>query len=208
MKNLPLKIHVVGVTVALLCLLLGCDQSGRQPTAVKKEKPIPKQRFHLPKTYPKGVARIRELFDAANGEGNLPEPISYQVLEILHGTGAAAHSHFHLLKDSKEQNFDDDGHVKMGEKTHEITVEWSSELSDLAKWLPKIAVGGDMNEQNWLKVRDLSATLSSELETAFKDANDELSKRESLKQRGESIAKIIEQLETLLPNAANTEAAE
>ena len=207
MKNLPLKILVVGVAVTLSTVLLGCEQSGSQQTAVKKDKPIPKQRFHLPKAYPKGVARIRELFDAVNGEGELPEPISYQVLEIMHGTGAAAHSHYHLLKDSKDQTFEDDGHVTMGEKTHKITVDWSSELSDLAKWLPKIAVGGDMNEQNWLKVKDLSEKLSSELETAFKDANDEQSKRESLKLRGESIAKIIEQLETLLPNAANTEAA-
>lgn len=205
MNNLLLKRFAAAMPALLFTILCGCETSTSQQAESKTEKSIPKQRFHLPKTYPKGVQRIRELFDVVSGDGELPEPISYQVLEIMHGTGAAAHSHYHLLEGSTktDQVFEDDGHETTGEKTHTIVVDWSSELTDLAQWLPKIAVGGDMNEENWLKVRDLSASLSTELETMLRDTNDAKSKRDSLKEHEKTIAEKIVKLENLIPKPTN-----
>jgi hypothetical protein len=207
MNNASIKLSAA-VSILLLNILCGCNESSSQQAEKATEKPIPKQRFHLPKAYPKGVERIRELFDSVSGDGELPEPITYQVLEIMHGTGAAAHSHYHLLKGSGDQEFEDDGHETVGEKTHTVVVDWSSELTDLARWLPKIAVGGDMDEQTWIKVQDLSASLSGELESAFKGAGNAAAKREAVRQRAESIAGTIEQLEYLVPGPVAPPTAE
>ena len=199
MQNLSITIRAASISTLLLVILLGCSKPPTPGAGNQVKKSIPKQRFHLPKTYPKGIARVRELFDVVNADGDLPEPITYQVLEIIHGTGAAAHSHFHLLEESTNVEMDDHGHETTGKNTHTVVVDWSTELSDLAKRMPKIAVGGDMDEQTWLKVKDLSATLLTEFTSLFENSTDDQSKRDALRTKSESINQLITELETLIP---------
>lgn len=203
MTNFLFHFRAFSFSALLIALVCGCGTTETPSAESTVAKPVPKQRFHLPKTYPKGVARIRELFDVVSGEGELPEPISYQVREIIHGTGAAAHSHFHLLENTnnEDQVFDDDGHETTGEKTHTIVVDWSTELSDLALRLPKIAVGGDIDEQTWVKVRDLSSTLSEEFEALSSHSTDE-TRRDSIRKKSKVLEQLIVKLESYLTQPA------
>ena len=190
----------------LLILTIGCNESSKK--SEPEVKSIPKLTLHLPDTYSEGIERIRKLFDSAIANEELPGPICYQVLEVVHGKGMAAHSHYYRFEETDKQSIDNHGHETTDEFIHSVEVDLFTELADLAKWLPNIAIDGDMDEATWLKVKKVSSSLSDELDEKFKSNTDAESRRHALRKHSESLSNLIVQLEDLEPNTAKTPESE
>lgn len=102
------------------------------------KKSLPYFSFHKPKEVKVAVGRIRELHDAITGSDPLPEPIFYQVKEVVHGSGASGHSHYYLHDPEKNEEgesepHDEDGHVTTAENIHDVTIEPLAELKDILR---------------------------------------------------------------------------
>ena len=199
-------LSLVTISVALLVtccfvLSLGCGpQPGNAASAKKTEMAdakggLPNNRFHRPKQLGPAVARLRELHEAIVAEGPLPEPIKVKVIELIHGSGPSAHSHYHLADDKDHGTHHEEGEK---EKVHEYTVDAISELNDIVGWLPRIAGSSDLNENEWNGLKKLSDEFSAELETAFGDSEDVESKRSAYQSVSEAAASNIESIEELV----------
>jgi len=200
--NVPKKIAFVAtLLVAILVSSVGCETG-----STNQKKKLPKLNLHLPKTADEATSRMRELFDQAVADAPLPQPISYEVKEVIHGTGAAAHSHFYLHEPGvEEEAHDDHGHETTGEEIHTVEVPLFTELKDLAKMLPNIAIVGKMDEKPWLELKGLSKDLGTELDSAFKGKSTDQEKREGFKASSEKISGLIEKLETIVKTESSKE---
>ena len=170
---------------------LSCDKPTVETTASNAEsvRPLPASaiRFHKPKELKTAVSRMRELHDAITSSEPLPEPIEYQIKEVVHGTGASGHSHYYLRdheSSSSEPEHDetedhDHDHETSDEKIHDVKVDAFVELKDLAKWLPKIASDSNMAESEWSKVNDISKQMTPMLSEIVKQSTDNDKRRAS-----------------------------
>jgi len=193
--------------------LIGCagpssETSSNDGAQSAKKSSLPYFSFHQPKEIKVAVERIRELHDAITGSDPLPEPIFYQVKEVVHGSGPSEHSHyyFHDPKTAEKDEatpaetdpVDEDGHVTTGENIHDVTVEPLAELKDLMRWLPKIASNGDMPESEWVKVNQISKELAPKLREILKQSNDSQKRRSGYREAAASWESQISTLEELV----------
>lgn len=167
------------------------------------KKSLPYFSFHKPKEVKVAVGRIRELHDAITGSDPLPEPIFYQVKEVVHGSGASGHSHYYLHDPEKNEEgesepHDEDGHVTTAENIHDVTIEPLAELKDILRWLPKIASNSDMPESDWEKVSQISKEMSPQLIEMVKQSSDSEKCRASYREASDSMANKISVLEELV----------
>jgi len=140
------KSHLI-VTAALVCMIslmfIGCDSAGTSASnsGQAKKKSARTFTFHKPAQYKTAISRIRELHDAINGSDPLPDPIEYQVQEIVHGTGPGAHSHFYIYDptETEEPDFGEEGeHETTDKRIIDVKVDPIVELKDVVRWLPKM----------------------------------------------------------------------
>ena len=170
------------VATALVCMMslisIGCDSgiaSTSNDSGQVKKKRTRSFTFHKPREFNTAIARIRELHDVISGSDALPDPIGYQVKEVIHGSGVNAHSHFFLYDpaETKEHDFgEEEDHETTGEKIIDVKVVPFVELYDIARWLPKIASGGDMPESDWVQVNEISKELTPALDAILASATE------------------------------------
>jgi len=193
------RIAAVFAIILTSCLALGsgCDSGSASQTAPKDGQAkggLPNFQFHQPKKLEVALTRIRELHDAMLAEAPLPDPSVFKVVELIHGTGSAAHSHYHLADESY------DGHREEDEKqkVHDYKVDAVQELTDLIGWLPRIAGKSDLSEKDWDRLRDISRAFDDKLETAFAEAKDADEKREAYKSVSDEASGYVDSIEKLV----------
>lgn len=206
MKDIQRSANIVSVAtlfvLAGLIALTGCNTS-ESGQAAKTPKRKLKFKFHKPKSLPKAVERMRELHSAVVSEDAMPDPITYEVEEEVHGTGSAGHSHYHLVLADEEESDDDkqsdsDGHETTATKIHHVEVDSFTELTDIARWLPAIAADGEMEEATWNQVKSSAEQFSEQLDDSIGEVSDVEAKRGAYKNDAKKFADVIAQLETLV----------
>ena len=189
-----------------MLLTLGCLSSNVPEANSAKAGSLPKLNFHRPKTLQVAVQRLRFIHDAVVSKQPLPDPLEFDVLEVIHGTGASAHSHYYLAGAEQE----DDGHAGMDaeEKHHLLKVDVFTEFQDIINWLPKIAAAtNEIDEQTWKAVKNMAAELANESRELGKSADVEVT-RQAFRDRSESINEWIKELETELAKTSSTQVEE
>lgn len=193
-----LKLKLVVPILVILCgSLAGCGESGKSEVtggdSVQVE--LPKQTFHRPENFTLAVARLSEIVLALRSDFALPAPKKFKVLEVIHGTGSSAHSHYYL---ADSEHHDDHGHedLESSEKLHDIEVDVYTELNDIVRWLPKIAGDGDMDKETWDQVNQLSKAFQDHLESVC-DAKEGDELRDAIRSEAETIGEWIETLKKL-----------
>ncbi len=130
---------------------------------------LPKLSLHRPSTCGGTLLRMKELVETITADSALPQPLKYKVREVIHGTGAAAHSHYYRISDDGLQidKEHDDEHeheqIESSEKIHEVEVGPYTEMLDLARWLPRAAADADINEKTWNKIKATSLEIAESL---------------------------------------------
>jgi len=190
--------HVAWLAVMLAITplaFIGCQGPTSDNADTVKALPASAMRFHKPKELKDAINRMRQLHDAIVSSEALPEPIQYQVKEVIHGTGASGHSHYYLHdSDSDDKRESDHGHETVGEIVHDVSIDAFVELKDLAKWLPKIASDSNMGESKWSKVNEVSKQLTPTLTEVVERSSEAGERRASY---GKQAATISGQLLTL-----------
>ena len=207
---------LVAFCVASLVLYAGCENASVSETATKKAPP--KLSFHKPRSFRLAVERIREIHDSLVADGEMPQPISYTVVEVSHAhAGGKSHVHYHLVESEHEDCECEDGHdhghdhghdkdpfqneaePKPGQ--HTVVIDAFTELRDVARWLPAIASDSDMPADQWKQVESIAANLTDRLEKV--SGTDASSQRTQYKSKQEEISAEVSKLEAFLkPNAA------
>ncbi len=164
------------ITIVAVGLVAGCTNSDSGNTASVEKHKLPKMTFHRPEGLQNAIDRMQSIHGALIGTGELPQPTSYEVVEVIHGEGAAAHSHYYLASEYKEGMDHHDDHAEMKEsiERHQVVVDARTELNDIAGWLPEIAVLTNLDEPDWNALKDTSKSIQS----LFKGISDDSSESE------------------------------
>ncbi|MEM7456545.1 MAG: hypothetical protein AAF456_19525 [Planctomycetota bacterium] len=190
--------HVVFGVLAIAIVVLpaaGCNTDSSQQDNGQESSSLPKQSFHKPDGFAAAVDRLKEIAAAVQSDDELPPPIQFKIREVIHGSGAGAHSHFYL---ADEEQRDDHGHTheESSEKLHDLEVDVFTELKDIVKWLPEIAGDGDMEESAWNQVNEISTSFGELLENAV-DGKSEDQLRDAINSEEQSINEFIDRLSSL-----------
>ena len=243
------QIAALGFICALVLGSFGCGSSDSEAINESSKKKLPKLKFHRPKTILAAANRLDELSKALQSDDPIPAPIKFTVIEVIHGKGVGAHSHYHLStasspsgsddheeegheeegheeegheeegheeegheedgheEEGHEEDDHDDGHIQTGELTHEVEIDAFTELSDVIRWVPKIAASEGLGESDWMtvnkKVGELKGTFLSELEKAKEDST----KRQVFKKHANGIEQLIQIIRPLSKKQANAESS-
>lgn len=195
--------YVLAFACCLACFSVGCsqDESAESSTADLSDsasgtKGLPKLNLHRPKTCADAVVRLKSLVKDIAGDGPFPEPLKLRVREVIHGTGAAAHSHYYLVDENGQQEEEEeDGHEHMesSEKFHDVEVPAYTETVDLAQWLPHLAADADINEATWNDIRSISKEIVNAMRSIEEKSSEEekrMAFRENLSQFDGWISKL------------------
>lgn len=200
-KSKPERLEVVAIGMSLLAvsLLLGCTPTKESggPTDSK----LPKLYLHCPSKYPACIERLRELFNSVVKEGNLPAAKEIEVLEVIHGTGAAAHSHYYLANQEKDDHYLEE--ESSDEKIHVLSIDVFTEIRDIAWTLPKVATNSDMEEADWLVVKEASEGLVAIMEQINSGEAKEDQRRVEFKRNQAEIDRFLQQLEKRVEASGN-----
>lgn len=185
--------------ILALASITGCNPpSGAEGDAAGKSK-LPKMKFHRPKTAALAAKRLRELHEALASEGELPKPIEFSMVEVIHGEGSGAHSHYYL--ESKwDPDAEDEHHGEMKEtiKKHQIKVDPFTEFTDIVAWTPNIAAAAELSEEQWNEISQICEAMGKTLETGMKSGASNAEKREAYKKNATEFAGFIAKLESLV----------
>jgi hypothetical protein len=101
--------------------------------------------------------------------------------------------------DDQEHDFGEEEHHETTDQIIiDVKVDAFKELSDVVRWLPKIASNGDMNESDWVQVNEISKELSPELLTILETQKDDEQRRTSYREKADSFELQISKLEKLV----------
>lgn len=197
---------------------LGCGNSDQEKqTAKQSERKLPKLKFHRPKTLKAAAQRLAEIRTALQASDQIPAPTKFTVIELIHGTGASAHSHYNLAKPSSSTNpsddedhsaHEDDHHEDMesSEVIHEIEIDVFTEFTDVLGWLPKIAAAAEVDESNWLKVNKSSKALQLTLSDDLTAASSDSEKREAFLKHSDEVNSLVQLLDSIVADQAKAAA--
>lgn len=174
----------VFVLSVVIPFLSGCNQTSEVKPQTERVKKLPKMQFHRPDSFPLAVERLIEIHPIIISDSPLPEPKKFQVVEVIHGSGAGAHSHYHLATHpSDHSHAHSDGHAveESNEKNHEVQVDVITEMTDIIKWLPKIAGETDMDKDLWNSVKTESESMQTQLSGALSQATRQPEQRELIR---------------------------
>ncbi len=181
--------------LVIVSAINGCQQHKESKT----ESKVPKLRFHCPKTYPAAVKRIREIHEILISQKQLPEPTSYEVVEFTHGEGAAAHSHYLLaseFKDNADPDHSHDSDSIRDLKRHMVKVDIFTELNDIVRWIPDVAADSDMSKQSWNTVNRTSEELGKILDPIISEDASPAEMRTSYREHAKSSDQLIREFES------------
>lgn len=197
--------------IAMCGLLAGCDVGMREASSPQNNPSLshseahPKLSFHKPKNFVSAVGRLREIHESLVADGEFPEPVSFQYVEVIHGEGPSGHSHFYTAEsydanhDSHHDQYPGENHEHEEDETvkyHSTTVNVRTELTDVVAWLPEIAAESDFNEADWNSVKTISEQLKEFLE-AIDSSSPDASFRDAWKLKSEDIRALLGELEML-----------
>ena len=194
------------LTISLLfvaVLLVGCSAEPRQANSNQGDSSS-RPKLYKPKTFPVAIQRLKQIHESLMAEGEFPAPVTIEYVEVLHGQGASAHSHFYLAADfeANENGEGHDGHAGRHKeddervKHHSMEVGLRTELVDIITWLPKIAAKSNLNESNWNSVNSISSRLAKIIDEVGVDVSDD-SFRESWKSKSDEIQPMLNELQTI-----------
>lgn len=167
------------LVVCLILLMAGCQgdsTSGREGQAPKSNAEL--FSLHRPKTLAAAVDRLIEMHESiVSGQVDLPAPREIEYVEVIHGEGAAGHSHYFLASEFEQNDgkvVHDDHHEDMKETIERRTfeVDFYLELTDLANWLPYVGAELDLGESQWNTVNATSKTLKGIFKEIGSNADD------------------------------------
>lgn len=194
------------VVFTLSCAALalpGCSNPAATGPEGDSAKPkLPKMKFHRPKTAELAVKRLRELHTAIDSDLDMPQPTSFSVLEIIHGEGKSAHSHFYL--ESRYKPEDEDHHhegMKTSKKVHQVQIDALTEMKDIVSWLPNIAAGANLAEAKWNEVNSESKSMEDLFEKQITPAGSLDLKRQAYRKNAKTIQDCIARLETAIESS-------
>ena len=200
---------IVVVLLGMSCLFAwGCDQSNPEADSGPKGK----MAFHKPADFTLAVTRLRELHDQLVSEAELPEPISYTVVEVSHRHGEGkSHVHYHLADENLDHGHGDhsDGHDINGHEheesteapvKHQVVVDVFTEIQDVARWLPGITSDSDMSEEDWIQVKELSNSMGEHL-APLAEMGTPVEQRKHYQTKSAELEDSIARLESLMPEA-------
>ena len=203
--NIPFAISFLALSALLLASvsLTGCNgtdlsAANSSETGTKK---LPKLYLHCPKEFGASITRMREIHGAISSEDALPEPIVCKVVEVVHGQGAGAHSHYHLAGQKNEHDHEESS----DEKTHDILVDIFTEFRDIASVLPKVASDSDMDESSWNAVKKASGEIVDLFDDSILTLSSTSDQRSKLTENKEQIGKLLVQLEAVPVPTPTTE---
>ncbi len=181
-------------------LASGCQDSYSTESASNASPPpLPKMTFHKPKTFFAAVNRLDEIHNTLNGSDQVLAPRKFKILEVIHGTGASAHSHYYLHEEEMgDHDHDDHDHEDMESKelVHDVSIDIFTEFVDVANWLPEIAADGEMDKNDWEQTKQWSEELERKLRDVISSDQTDVQNRESFrnvaKETGDLIAKLKE----------------
>lgn len=191
------------LTISLLfvaALLVGCSAEPRQANSNHGDSSSHPE-LYRPKTMPVAIQRLKQIHESLMAEGEFPAPVTIEYVEVLHGQGASAHSHFYLAADF-EANENGEGHDRHKEddervKHHSMEVGLRTELVDIITWLPKIAAKSNLNESNWNSVNSISSRLAKIIDEVGVDVSDD-SFRESWKSKSDEIQPMLNEIQAII----------
>ena len=150
-------------------LLVGCNGNSRQADSnQKKAVSSSHPKLYKPKTFSAATQRLKQIHESLVADGDFPDPVKVEYVEVLHGQGASAHSHFYSAasyqanKNGHGHDDHSDGHSEVDErvKHHSMEVGLRTELADIIIWLPKIAAKSNLSEADWISVDSISSQLT------------------------------------------------
>lgn len=193
-------------------LLVGCNGDARQANSNQKNVVSSSHpKLYKPKTFLAATQRLKQLHESLMADGDFPDPVKIEYVEVLHGQGASAHSHFYSAAsyqanknghghDDHSDGHDDhsDGHSESDErvKHHSVEVGLRAELADIIIWLPKIAAKSNLSEADWNSVDSISSQLTKVIEEIGADASD-ASFRESWKLKSDEIRTALDKVQAI-----------
>lgn len=192
-----------GACSMALLILAGCTSDLPKDQSEGKAEPRrgPRLTFHRPDDLPTAIQRLGEIHTQLMESDELPAPRRLDYVEVIHGEGASAHSHYYLASefdDSQESHPDDhedDDHGEMKESIRRDTysVDWRTELEDLALWLPDIAAKSDLDQEDWNGLKDASQQLHDIIEAIGEEVGD-ADFRDAWRDREVGISRLITQM--------------
>jgi len=206
--------------IAVCALLVGCNAEIQKANSNQESwmqegadsHPHPNLSLHKPKTFSSAIQRLKQMHESLIGDGDFPPPVAIPYVEVIHGQGAAGHSHFYSAAEyeATEGGTGHDGypgeHSEEDErvKHHSMEVDLRTELTDVAAWLPKIAAKSNLNETDWNSVDSISGRLSKIIVAIASNASD-ASFRESWKLKSEEVGTMLAELQTFDDSSGATE---
>ena len=175
-----------------LGLTSGCAESGSSGGVAS----LPKQTFHRPETGDQAVTRMKQLVEAIVAQDSLPAPIEYSVREVIHGTGASAHSHYYLIGEDGQSIDEDHTEADSSEVRHEVQVDALTEFYDIVRWLPKTAALGSLKKKQWDAINGISKEMVSVMSIFDSDETTEEQKRDLVRENSQQFTDWIGQIES------------
>lgn len=200
-KNLQDFVACSAIAAVLLACVVHVGCSKPVSSSDTADKKLPKIYLHTPKKFEPAVERLRELYDSITSSDPLPESIICRVLESIHGTGAAAHSHFHLADGGPGAHHHEG---ESSEKIHEIPIDVFTELRDIAKVLPKRASASELEEEAWSAVKKASGEIVDLMDGSIAEAATMEEKRTVFTSNKDTFDRLLVQIETVTPADADS----
>ena len=187
------KIMAILPLLTLTIFAHGCDSG---PTDDKPK--TRKLTFHCPKNFSSAITRVQKIHDTLIGTDEFPQPLKIKYVEVVHGEGASAHSHYYLA--SKYQpgkgTEDHDEEMKETVKEREYEVNFRTELADIMRWLPSLASQTDLEETDWNSVSDISKQFKEIIASVSEDKSD-ADFRQNWKSNESEINKLLQKLKEM-----------
>ncbi|MEM7784140.1 MAG: hypothetical protein AAF623_12365 [Planctomycetota bacterium] len=188
------------------CFLIsvGCTPLDEVAPVESTTKKLPKLYVHCPDDFAPSVKRLREIYNDFESSDDLPQPSVIQVVEVIHGDGPAAHSHYYLAGSNPA-----DAHLTAeaasDQKIHELTIDLFTEFRDIAWLLPNIAADSDMNEKNWVAVKEASGELVEIVERSGKDQLFDTQRKKRIQPDLPQLDSLLSSLEKLIDVSDDSE---
>lgn len=163
----------------IIITMVGCNENStvNEPDKKNSVPKAPKLSFHRPKTLTAAVDRIKELHTAVLEKKALPAPSEIKYVEVIHGEGDSAHSHYYMASkfysaEKGELDTHEGEDIKETVEDRVMKLDCITELFDLARWLPSIAAATDLDEEAWNNIKKNSETLKTLIEPHLKEKNE------------------------------------
>ena len=194
------------VWLPMIIVMAGCA-SKSENTDVKEKKSSPSQpklSLHRPANFSSAISRLGEIHEILEGKGELPPPRKIEYVEVIHGQGASAHSHYFLASEFQKMDgaHDHDHHDDMEEtvKHRFFEVGLRQELEDVARWLPDIAAETDLGESEWSAAKKISEKIQGIVSSASDSSDNQF--RDAWRKKSTEVAALLDELKEIAKKTA------